>query len=113
VRTYGLLIFDGADELDFIGPWEVSTTSRVLRDNADTAVLIAEGARGSPARPRSRAPGPPVHPVRAGPAVPGPRADQRRGKASQRRVMGCGPPRNLGTAGIVLAGLAFLSLSVR
>ncbi len=25
MTTYGLLIFDGAEELDFIGPWEVFT----------------------------------------------------------------------------------------
>ncbi len=42
MTTFGLLIFDGAEELDFIGPWEVFTTSRMLRDDADTAVLIAE-----------------------------------------------------------------------
>ena len=42
MTTYGLLIFDGAEELDFVGPWEVFTTSRMLRDDADTAVLIAE-----------------------------------------------------------------------
>jgi hypothetical protein len=44
VTTYGLLIFDGAEELDFSGPWKVFTTSRMLRDNADTAVLITEGS---------------------------------------------------------------------
>ena len=44
MTTYGLLIFDGAEELDFIGPWEVFTTSRMLRGDADTAVLIAEGS---------------------------------------------------------------------
>jgi transcriptional regulator GlxA family with amidase domain len=42
MTTYGLLIFDGAEELDFGGPWEVFTTSSMLRDNADIAVLIAE-----------------------------------------------------------------------
>jgi transcriptional regulator GlxA family with amidase domain len=42
MTTYGLLIFDGAEELDFGGPWEVFTTSGMLRDSADTAVLIAE-----------------------------------------------------------------------
>lgn len=42
MTTYGLLIFDGAEELDFVGPWEVFTASSMLRDNADTAVLIAE-----------------------------------------------------------------------
>jgi len=42
MTTYGLLIFDGAEELDFVGPWEVFTASAMLRDGADTAVLIAE-----------------------------------------------------------------------
>ena len=28
MTTYGLLIFDAAEELDFVGPWEVFTTSR-------------------------------------------------------------------------------------
>lgn len=45
MTTYGLLIFDGAEELDFAGPWEVFTTSAMLRDQADTVVLIAEQAR--------------------------------------------------------------------
>lgn len=42
MTTYGLLIFDGAEELDFVGPWEVFTVSSMLRDRADTAVLVAE-----------------------------------------------------------------------
>ncbi|TDC27431.1 DJ-1/PfpI family protein [Streptomyces sp. 8K308] len=42
MTTYGLLIFHGAEELDFIGPWEVFTVSSALRQGADTAVLIAE-----------------------------------------------------------------------
>jgi transcriptional regulator GlxA family with amidase domain len=42
MTTYGLLIFDGAEELDFTGPWEVFTTSSMLREDADTVVLIAE-----------------------------------------------------------------------
>lgn len=42
MTTYGLLIFDGAEELDFTGPWEVFTASRMLRDHVDKAVLIAE-----------------------------------------------------------------------
>lgn len=42
MTTYGLLIFDGAEELDFAGPWEVFTASSMIRDRADTAVLIAE-----------------------------------------------------------------------
>ena len=44
MTTYGLLVFDGAEELDFVGPWEVFTVSSALRGNADTAVLIAESA---------------------------------------------------------------------
>jgi transcriptional regulator GlxA family with amidase domain len=42
MTTYGLLIFDDAEELDFVGPWEVFTTSSMVRDHADTAALIAE-----------------------------------------------------------------------
>ena len=42
MTTYGLLIFDGAEELDFAGPWEVFTASAMLRDQGDRAVLIAE-----------------------------------------------------------------------
>ncbi len=43
MTTYGLLVFDGAEELDFVGPWEVFTASRMLRDGADTVVLVAAG----------------------------------------------------------------------
>ncbi len=42
MTTYGLLIFDDAEELDFVGPWEVFTTSALVRDSGDSAVLIAE-----------------------------------------------------------------------
>jgi len=42
MTTYGLLIFDRAEELDFVGPWEIFTASSMVRDDADTAVLIAE-----------------------------------------------------------------------
>ncbi len=42
MTTYGLLIFEGAEELDFGGPWEVFTASAMLRDRGDRAVLIAE-----------------------------------------------------------------------
>lgn len=42
MTTYGLLIFDGAEELDFTGPWEVFTASGMLRGEGDTAVLLAE-----------------------------------------------------------------------
>jgi putative intracellular protease/amidase len=54
MTSYGLLIFDGAEELDFTGPWEVFTASAMLRDGADTAMLIAE--RSGPARPHPRRP---------------------------------------------------------
>jgi transcriptional regulator GlxA family with amidase domain len=42
MTTYGLLIFEDAEELDFAGPWEVFTTSARLRDGADTVMLIAQ-----------------------------------------------------------------------
>lgn len=42
MTTYGLLVFDEAEELDFAGPWEVFTVSGMLRDGRDSAVLIAE-----------------------------------------------------------------------
>jgi transcriptional regulator GlxA family with amidase domain len=42
VTTYGLLIFDGAEELDFVGPWEVFTASAMMRESADDVALIAE-----------------------------------------------------------------------
>ena len=36
--TIGILIFDGAEELDFVGPWEVFTMSNEVRDHLkDTA----------------------------------------------------------------------------
>jgi len=47
-RTYisdfaeGAQSLDGAEELDFTGPWEVFTASSALRDHADTVVLIAQ-----------------------------------------------------------------------
>jgi transcriptional regulator GlxA family with amidase domain len=44
MTTYGLLVFDGAEELDFAGPWEVFTASGMLRAAGDSAVLIAEQA---------------------------------------------------------------------
>ncbi|MGN5380704.1 DJ-1/PfpI family protein [Streptomyces lasalocidi] len=42
MTTYGILIFDGAEELDFTGPWEVFTASSMLREHTDTVLLIAE-----------------------------------------------------------------------
>jgi transcriptional regulator GlxA family with amidase domain len=48
VTSYGLLVFDGAEELDFAGPWEVFTTSSMVRDDADSVFLVAE--RSEPVR---------------------------------------------------------------
>ncbi|MCB1028786.1 MAG: DJ-1/PfpI family protein [Microthrixaceae bacterium] len=46
MTTYGFLLFDDAEELDFVGPWEVITASSMLLElngsDADTAVMIAE-----------------------------------------------------------------------
>ncbi len=46
MTTFGLLVFDGVEELDFVGPWEVFTASSMLLENggqpADTVVTIAE-----------------------------------------------------------------------
>jgi len=46
VTTVGMLLFDGAEELDFVGPWEVLTASSMLREldgaPADTVVTIAQ-----------------------------------------------------------------------
>lgn len=42
MTTFGLLIFDEAEELDFCGPWEVFTASSMIRDFSDQVVLIAE-----------------------------------------------------------------------
>jgi transcriptional regulator GlxA family with amidase domain len=48
VTTFGMLLFDGAEELDFVGPWEVITTSAMIQAQAgqpaDAAVTIAEEA---------------------------------------------------------------------
>jgi transcriptional regulator GlxA family with amidase domain len=38
----GILIFDGAEELDFVGPWEVFTMARALSSNACEVLLVAE-----------------------------------------------------------------------
>lgn len=42
MTTFGLLIFDDAEELDFCGPWEIFTASSMLRDFSDEVVLISE-----------------------------------------------------------------------
>ncbi|HEU5025075.1 MAG TPA: DJ-1/PfpI family protein [Spirillospora sp.] len=48
MTTYGLLVFEDAEELDFAGPWEVFTASAMLRERDDRAVLVAE--RSGPVR---------------------------------------------------------------
>ena len=42
MTTYGLLLFPGAEELDFVGPWEVFGASALLSDAGDQVVSIAE-----------------------------------------------------------------------
>ncbi|MFC4909129.1 DJ-1/PfpI family protein [Actinomadura gamaensis] len=42
MTTYGLLLFEGAEELDFVGPWEIFTASALTREGADRAVLISK-----------------------------------------------------------------------
>jgi transcriptional regulator GlxA family with amidase domain len=44
----GLLIFDDAEELDFVGPWEVFTMAKSVDPNAHKCMLIAE--RDAPVR---------------------------------------------------------------
>jgi transcriptional regulator GlxA family with amidase domain len=44
MTTYGIFVFDGVQELDFVGPWEVFNTSSRRRERADTVLLIAERA---------------------------------------------------------------------
>lgn len=38
----GILIFDGAEELDFVGPWEVFTMARALKPDGCEVLLVAE-----------------------------------------------------------------------
>lgn len=42
MTTYGILLFETAQELDFAGPWEVFTTSSDLREGRDDVLLLAE-----------------------------------------------------------------------
>ncbi|MEW2433296.1 DJ-1/PfpI family protein [Streptomyces caniferus] len=42
MTAYGLLLFERVEELDFVGPWEVFTSSAMIRAQGDTTVLIAE-----------------------------------------------------------------------
>jgi transcriptional regulator GlxA family with amidase domain len=43
--TSGILVFDGTEELDFAGPWEVLTVAASLRAAGDRVVTIAEEKR--------------------------------------------------------------------
>ncbi|MET7301619.1 DJ-1/PfpI family protein [Embleya sp. NPDC005575] len=43
MTIYGLLMFDGLEELDLVGPWEVFTASAMLREGVDTVTTIAAG----------------------------------------------------------------------
>ena len=42
--TFGLVMFDDAEELDFVGPWEVFTMG-AQSNGSDRVVTIAEHAR--------------------------------------------------------------------
>lgn len=48
MTTIGMLLFDGAEELDFVGPWEVFTASSMLLERqdlpSDTVITIAASA---------------------------------------------------------------------
>src|SRR5215471_9993097 len=43
-RTIGILLFDGAEEMDFAGPWEVFTAA-VSGMPSDRVITIAERSR--------------------------------------------------------------------
>lgn len=45
MKTIGILIFDDAEELDFVGPWEVFTMANVVAPDTHEVVLIAEDDR--------------------------------------------------------------------
>ncbi len=45
MTTFGILIFDDAEELDFVGPWEVFTSAAMANQGADRVVTIAEHER--------------------------------------------------------------------
>lgn len=48
MTTFGLLLFPGVEELDFVGPWEVFTASSMLLERSGTApdevVTVAEAS---------------------------------------------------------------------
>ncbi|MCU0707425.1 MAG: DJ-1/PfpI family protein [Pirellula sp.] len=43
--AFGVLIFDGVEELDFVGPWEMITTWADLAGGPSPCVIIAENLR--------------------------------------------------------------------
>jgi putative intracellular protease/amidase len=47
MSTIGILVFDGAEELDFVGPWEVLTASSALleKDGAPPDRAVGKGRR--------------------------------------------------------------------
>lgn len=44
-KTIGILVFDDAEELDFVGPWEVFTMANAVAADTHKVVLIAEQDR--------------------------------------------------------------------
>jgi transcriptional regulator GlxA family with amidase domain len=44
MTTYGILVFDGVQELDFVGPWEVFTVSGMVRQAAASSGATGAGA---------------------------------------------------------------------
>ncbi len=44
-RTIGILVFDDAEELDFVGPWEVFTMANAIAAGTHKVILIAEADR--------------------------------------------------------------------
>jgi len=47
MTTTGILIFDGVEELDFVGPWEVLAMGKMLRPE-DRVLSIGGYALGRP-----------------------------------------------------------------
>ena len=49
MTTYGMVLFDDAEELDFVGPWEVFTVSEMVRNGGalptGNVITIAEQSR--------------------------------------------------------------------
>jgi transcriptional regulator GlxA family with amidase domain len=45
VVTTGIVLFDDAEELDWAGPWEVLTTSAMLRGKGDRVLTVAQRDR--------------------------------------------------------------------